>query len=194
MRRSFFIVLILAIVVLMPLVSCGMVDESIVDLPNESIVVISSEEFENLHDRFLLYGGILSETWNDAEQLRPEFFPTYFFFYYLHNIGGLFEKYEDGFIPQDKVESMVQSHFNVSVEFLRSGRDYCPEREAYEFHGIGSAGYIQITRAEQDGAILTIYYDMISATDELAAQGIVVIELSGDDFRYLSNYLTRFDD
>ena len=173
----------MTMVILITLTACG---------TSEKSAVIPQEEYNTLNDKYLLYGTILAYTWSDAEELMPDFFPTYYALYFLHNGGTSSAEWENAmYMPQEDVEAMVQSHFDVSIDFLRSGSDYRPEKEAYEFYGIGSAAYTQVTSAEQNGTLLTIHYDMLNPVDELIAQGSVVIEVNGENYKYVSNTTTQ---
>jgi len=172
---------LLAMVILIMLAACG---------TSEKNSVIPPEEYAALRDKyFLLYGNILNYTWNDPMELEPEIFPDYCAYYYYAGDETLEAGHSyNTLMPQDIIEPMVQSHFDVSIDFLRSGSAYIPEGEVYDVHVFDDSGSVQITSAEQNDNLLTICYDMINSQDQLTAQGTVIIDVKDKGYKYVSNY------
>jgi hypothetical protein len=175
----------LAVFLLASLVSC--------DAPDDP-VVISPKEYEALNQKHmdaLVVGMIISESWEDANEVDPDAFMNYYAASFLHSENRDFMD-ENGFIPADEMEAMVQSHFDVTTEHLRENIYYNAETNKYEFGGLGSVVSPVVTYAARTGNRMTIGYDITGPYDYAIARGTLEMELSGedilgDDYKYLSN-------
>jgi hypothetical protein len=175
----------LAVILLASFVSC--------DAPDEP-VVISPKEYVALSDKHLLdllVGGVLVQGWQNANEIEPDSL-MYYYASSLHRSGSKDFADENGYIPADKMEAMLQSRFDVTTEHLRTNTYYNAEQNAYEFGGLGSMGEPIITSAVITGNQLAIEYEIIGFMDYVEARGTLAIEVSdgdiwGDDNKFLSN-------
>ena len=175
----------ISVAILVSLAACGMAEETTV-IPPEGYEVLYQKHMIPLH-----VAMIISTSWTDANVIDSDNFLYYYASAFLQS-GGSFYGYDTDdmygvLIPADEVEPFVQDHFNVTVEHLRTGEYYDADKNVYMFGGLGSASDSVVTSAEQTGKLMSIWYDTIGAVGYLYAQGVVTIEVNGDDYKYISN-------
>lgn len=185
MKTKKKLVLVLAFVLALTLAACGGTTTP------DTIKVFLSEEYEALYDKYIRsidIGMIFNSAWDDANNVEPDYYLYYYADSFLQS-GGKFELYDDNgmYIPAEELESFVQSHFDVTTEHLRTNEYYIAERNVYEFGGLGSSWYCDITEAEQKGKLLTIKYDVIGPMDYARGRGVLTIEINDEEYKYLSN-------
>jgi hypothetical protein len=172
-----------AAVILFSFAACGTADNT---------VMIPPEQYEMLNQKHiepLMISVIIASNWTDANEIEPHRFMNYYAVMVLRSNG--FSEDFDGSIPAVELESFVQDHFDVTTEHLRQNRYYNADRNVYEFDGLGSTAYSVVTGAVQNGGLLSISYDIFGPADYLIAAGVLVIEINGEDYKYVRNQLER---
>lgn len=163
-------------------------------LPDAAELPELAEELEQLTGLHTpLIAGISNRNWDDPMEIEPDAFAVYYQFFRsaLPELDLKSKEYvkEDTYqmlVPQEVLEEVVLSHFDVPVERIRESSWYVPQEQAYELCGIGSAGSCQIVAAEQQGNQLTMQYQTYTARNLPRSHGTITAQMEGDSWKYRS--------
>ncbi len=189
MNKSKLAATAVALVLLAALTACA--------APLET-TVISPTEYEALdlrHMTALNVSNVIHMSWQNADEIDPYRLMNYYASAILKENPDVAKGWGEGYlIPEDELESYVQSRFDVSVEHLRGNEDYIAKKNAYEFGGLGSTSETKTTNAELTGNLLTVDYNVTGPMDYTVASGTLVIECEDGNwrdggYRYLSNQM-----
>lgn len=161
-------------------------------LRTESIE-IGSEKFEYFYEDYF-YPAFLSvitaSTWDDPEKLNPSYFVNYYTAvqYYQIPHGSETDDFQETSVEAGKLEEMIVSHFDVSVDFLRQAKEYDRNSNTYLLEYLGGAASAKIVKATQNGDILMLEFEYYSPADEVTVirTGTLNIKITDDNFKYLS--------
>lgn len=149
------------------------------------------EELTRIHSPVIY--GIYTDNWDDPMEIDPEYFPIYYQ-YFRFNMPGMKEKMgeytnEETYqilVPQEAMEEVVTSHFDVPIEHIRKSRWYVPEQQAYELCGIGGGWECQIASAKQQDDLLVMEYKTYTGQNKPMSHGTITARTEGDSWKYLS--------
>lgn len=148
--------------------------------------VILNEDFDELYEyiRLPLWAALISSTWNDPNDIRPNAYVN-FFAYYDAETGNKW----NGKFPADELEGYVQTHFDVSTEHLRLSDKYDADNNIYVHGGLGSAGPAVITDAWLEDEVLFIAFHAVSrANDEdITWSGETQIAFSDNGYKFIAS-------
>lgn len=161
-------------------------DESVKEPLTEEL-----QEFNQLHTAVIY--GIYNRNWDDPMKIDPESFPIYYH-YLRSSIPGMMvemgeytnEETYQILVPQEAMEEVVMSHFDVPVERIRESSWYVPEQQAYELCGIGGGWECQIVSAKQEDDLLVMEYKTYTGQNQPMSHGTITAKIEGDSWKYLS--------
>lgn len=144
------------------------------------------KELSRLHTP-LIHGVNPNCNWESPQEIDADRFPIYYQYLVsrcpeFKDESAIQKDLEHGvLIEQEAMEQVVLSHFDLTAEYLRSGEEwYRPQQQAYELCGIGGAWSSEITGASQEGDLLTMEYDTITAHGLPMGRGTIVAHLKKD--------------
>ncbi len=161
-----------------------------------------NEQFERETEKLALYRKYVEafkypvgrESWNDPMQIEPDAFVVYYI--YLCGTGEverrldvpIEEEYGSPYMPQEDLEKAVMSHFDVTPEHIRKSEYYDKEKGFYWSGGIGTLVDMEIVGARWQGKRLTLTLDssIISSEATLRWENEVVLEVDGENYKYIS--------
>lgn len=129
---------------------------------------------------------VLSESWDQADDLRVDAFPS---FYYRMI---LLSQYQEGWdkvlqIPSKNFEDVITRYFDVSIEHLRTAENYDATEECYSFsYGIGSSGKLDIESVVESDNIVTVSYRQYNLGDNPIRDGVAKLKKDGEHYKILS--------
>lgn len=144
------------------------------------------KELSRLHTP-LIHGVTPNCNWESPQEIDADRFPIYYQYLVsrcpeFKDESAIQKDLEQGvLIEQEAMEQVVLSHFDLTAEYLRSGEEwYRPQQQAYELCGIGGAWSSEITGASQEGDLLTMEYDTLTAHGLPMERGTIVARLKED--------------
>ena len=174
-----------AVVLLCVLLMGGMVACDTLNTPQ-----IDLTDYDLLYEQYLhlpFWSLIAFETWDNANDISPDYFVDYFAYYWHdnHYQGGPLD------FPSEELESYIQEYFDVSTEHIRMSDRYDEEKDIYICLGLGGGGSAKVVGAEQNGNRLVLDYEVYSPEDGITVLriGILTVELSGDGYKYVANQM-----
>ena len=172
-----------AVVLLGVLLMGGMVACDTLNTPQ-----IDLADYDLLYEQYLhlpFWSSITSETWDDANDIPPDYFVNYYAYYWYDN------HYQGGPLnfPPKELESYIQEYFDVSAEHIRTADQYDGEEDVYICLGLGGGGSAKVVGAEQNGKRLILDYEVYSPEDNATVLriGKLTAEMSGNGYKYVAN-------
>ena len=169
---------ILCVLLMGGMVACDTLNTPQVDLADYDLLY---EQYLHLPFRSL----ITSETWDNANDIPPDYFVNYYAYYWHDNY------YQGGPLnfPPEELESYIQEYFDVSAEHIRTADQYDVEEDVYICFGLGGGGSSKVVGAEQNGKRLILDYEVYSPEDDVTViwSGTLTVELSKNGYKYVAN-------
>jgi len=169
---------ILCVLLIGGMVACDTLNTSRIDLA----------DYDLLYEQYLhlpFWSSITSETWDNANDLPPDYFVSYYAYYWYDN------HYQGGPLnfPPEELESYIQEYFDVSAEHIRTADQYDGEEDVYICFGLGGGGSAKVVGAEQNGKRLILDYEVYSPEDGVTVlrTGKLTLELSKNGYKYVAN-------
>ncbi len=148
------------------------------------------EQLDTEYFDSVFLASITAQNWTNPEDLRPDSLINYYTAsqYYQPDRKAESNMKIDETVPSRKLEDVVLSHFDVSVDFLRSAEGYDKENDVYALEYLGGAASAKVVKAEQNGDVLTLSFEYYSPSDDATVirTGTLSIQITGDGYRYLS--------